>query len=67
MVYGRSQEIATLHRIGKLDKHSVTLLAMIRIGFSYVWTNDKKLIGGLKRKGFEKIVTTEEIFKFSND
>ena len=28
-----------------------------------LWTNDKKLIDGLLKKGFSKIVTTEEIFK----
>ena len=27
-----------------------------------LWSNDKKLIRGLRNKGYEKIVTTEEIF-----
>jgi len=27
-----------------------------------LWSNDKKLIRGLANKGYEKIVTTEEIF-----
>ena len=30
-----------------------------------LWTNDKKLILGLTKKGFEKIITTEEIFKLT--
>lgn len=30
-----------------------------------LWTNDKKLIPGLTKKGFEKIITTEEIFRLT--
>jgi len=30
-----------------------------------LWTNDKKLIQGLIKKGYTKIITTEEIFKLT--
>ncbi|MFQ5641459.1 MAG: PIN domain-containing protein [bacterium] len=30
-----------------------------------LWTNDKKLIQGLTKKGYTKIITTEEIFKLT--
>ncbi|MFQ5866246.1 MAG: PIN domain-containing protein [bacterium] len=30
-----------------------------------LWTNDKKLIQGLTKKGYTKIITTEEIFRLT--
>lgn len=30
-----------------------------------LWSNDKKLVQGLRKKGYKKIVTTEEIFKLA--
>ncbi len=32
-----------------------------------IWTNDKKLIQGLIKKGYKKLITTEEIFKLTID
>jgi predicted nucleic acid-binding protein len=34
---------------------------------AYLWTGDKILYGGLKAKGFEKIVSTEELKLFLGD
>lgn len=46
-----------------IDPQDMPYLALsIELDFP-LWTNDKKLIHGLAQKGYDKIITTDEIFK----
>ena len=56
----------------EVDKNDIAFVALtIHIEDSFLWTNDKPLIKELKRKGFERILTTnellEELTKSSNE
>lgn len=46
----------------EVDKNDIAFVALtIHMENSFLWTNDKPLIKGLKRKGFERILTTNEL------
>lgn len=44
------------------DMHFVALAIHLKIK---LWTGDKKLITGLKAIGFERLITTQELYKYT--
>lgn len=46
-----------------IDNKDISYVALTMQLNGYLWTGDKKLIKGLNAKGFNKTVTTEDLFK----
>lgn len=48
----------------EVDKNDVAFVALtIHINDSFLWTNDKPLIKELKRKGFDRVLTTNDLIE----
>ena len=53
----------------EVDSNDISFVALtLHLSNSYLWTNDKKLIKGLHKKGFNQIVTTQNlVHKFKDN
>jgi len=50
-----------------VDNKDIAFVALtLHIPNSVLWTNDMKLINGLQKKGFNQVVTTNELLKNLN-
>ena len=49
--------------IATVDKDDILFVALANHLHTYLWTGDKKLITGLKAKGFTKVLTTEMLYQ----
>jgi len=50
--------------VSDIDFDDVFFVALNRYKKHKIWTSDKKLINGLKKKGLDICITTEEILKY---
>jgi predicted nucleic acid-binding protein len=50
-----------------IDENDIPYIAYARQFKCKIWSGDKKLIKGLKEKGFSNIITTEELFQLKNN
>ena len=46
-----------------IDDNDTLFIALANELNSFVWTGDKKLISGLRAKGFNKVLTTDDFYK----
>ncbi len=53
----------------EVDSNDISFVALtLHLSDSILWTNDKKLITGLQKKGFTQVITTNELVnKFKNN
>jgi predicted nucleic acid-binding protein len=49
-----------------IDMYDMPFVALALYLDAYLWTGDKILYSGLKAKGFEKVVSTQELKYFAN-
>lgn len=58
-----------LHEVDNLvidiDENDVLFVALANHINAQLWTGDKKLAKGLKRKGYSKIISTNELYEKS--
>lgn len=50
-----------------IDEHDVHYVAYAKQFRCKIWSGDKKVIKGLKAKGFVNIFTTDELFEIKNN
>lgn len=50
-----------------IDENDLLFVALNNFLNSYLWTGDKKLTLGLLHKGYNKIITTDQLFKIYLD
>jgi predicted nucleic acid-binding protein len=50
-----------INLVADIDQKDIVFIALSEYLDSLLWTGDKKLIHGLKAKGYENILSTEEI------
>ncbi len=65
-------QIPKVHRlraydlVKDIDLKDIVFVAPNRYQESILWTGDKVLIKGLKLKGYDKLITTQEMVKLRN-
>ncbi|MDN4165373.1 PIN domain-containing protein [Cytophagales bacterium LB-30] len=52
-----------LHLVNDIDEEDALFVALANHLKSKLWTGDKKLIKGLKEKGYNKTLSTEELYQ----
>lgn len=56
-IYKKAEDICT-----SIDAYDTAFVAFALYTNGKLWTGDKKLISGLRDKGFEYVITTEELY-----
>lgn len=72
IVFIGEQQIPSQYRINAyelvkdIDVKDVAFIALNEFQKSILWTGDKILINGLKRKGYDSIISTKDLIKLRN-
>ncbi len=53
--------------VKNVDENDIHYVAFSKQFQLKIWSGDKKLVRGLKKKGFESFITTDELFIFRED
>jgi predicted nucleic acid-binding protein len=53
----------SIELVSGIDEDDAVFVALTNHLHSKLWTGDKKLISGLKKKGYNKVITTNELFE----
>jgi predicted nucleic acid-binding protein len=56
-----------VHLVSDIDKNDALFVALTNHLLAVLWTGDKRLINGLKKKGYSRILTTEELYEIFLD
>jgi predicted nucleic acid-binding protein len=62
-----SDILKAIELVSGVDEDDALFVALKNHLKSKLWTGDKKLINGLKNKGFNRIITTEELYELFLD
>jgi predicted nucleic acid-binding protein len=53
--------IDAINLVNDIDRKDIVFIALTEFLDSKLWTGDKKLIQGLKAKGYDKVLSTDEM------
>jgi len=59
--------IYSLNLVKDIDEKDAPYIAFTKYFRAKLWTGDKTLLKGLRKKGFKNILTTDELFKFREE
>ncbi|MDO5665464.1 MAG: PIN domain-containing protein [Bacteroidia bacterium] len=63
-IFISDHSIKTAWKLTKdIDENDTLFIALAHELNSHVWTGDKKLISGLSAKGYQKLLSTEKLYK----
>lgn len=62
-VISQKHWIKAVELVGNVDENDTPYVALALAYRCPIWTGDKKLVTGLRKKGFELVMTTEELRK----
>jgi predicted nucleic acid-binding protein len=49
--------------VSGIDQNDALFVALTNHLLANLWTGDKRLINGLKRKGYSRVLTTDELYE----
>ena len=63
----RSILIYSINLVRDIDEKDAPYIAFTKYFRAKLWTGDKTLLRGLKKKGFRNILTTDDLFKIREE
>lgn len=53
--------------VSNIDQNDALFVALANRLIANLWTGDKRLVNGLKKKGYSRVITTDELYEIFLD